>query len=28
VFAETVLITEKGARRMHDYPMDFQTIAA
>ena len=28
VFAETVLITETGARRLHDYPMNFQTIAA
>jgi Xaa-Pro dipeptidase len=27
VFAETVVITENGARRMHDYPTDFQTIA-
>jgi Xaa-Pro aminopeptidase len=27
VFAETVVITSTGARRMHDYPMDFQTIA-
>jgi Xaa-Pro aminopeptidase len=26
VFAETVLITETGARRMHAYPMDLQTI--
>jgi Xaa-Pro aminopeptidase len=26
VFAETVVITETGARRMHDYSMDFQTI--
>ena len=26
VFAETVVITETGARRMHDYPMNFQTI--
>ena len=26
VFAETVVITETGARRMHDYPMDFQTL--
>lgn len=28
VFAETVVITDEGARRMHSYPMDFQTIAA
>jgi Xaa-Pro aminopeptidase len=27
VFAETVQITETGARRMHNYPMDFQAIA-
>jgi Xaa-Pro aminopeptidase len=27
VFAETVHITETGARRMHSYPMDFQAIA-
>lgn len=27
VFAETVLITEPGARRMHSYPMEFQMIA-
>ena len=27
VFAETVQITETGARRMHSYPMEFQTIA-
>lgn len=27
VFAETVEITENGARRMHSYSMDFQTIA-
>jgi hypothetical protein len=27
VFAETVVITKTGARRMHDYSMDFQTIA-
>jgi len=27
VFAETVVITETGAKRMHDYPTDFQTIA-
>jgi len=27
VFAETVVITESDARRMHDYPMEFQTIA-
>ena len=27
VFAETVVITETGARRMHEYPTDFQTIA-
>lgn len=26
VFAETVLITETGARRMHTYPMDFQAL--
>lgn len=27
VFAETVHITDTGARRMHSYPMDFQAIA-
>jgi Xaa-Pro aminopeptidase len=27
VFAESVVITETGARRLHDYPTDFQTIA-
>jgi Xaa-Pro aminopeptidase len=27
VFAETVVITETGAQRMHSYPMDFQSIA-
>jgi Xaa-Pro aminopeptidase len=27
VFAETVQITDTGARRMHSYPMDFQVIA-
>jgi Xaa-Pro aminopeptidase len=27
VFAETVLITETGAKRLHSYPMNFQTIA-
>ena len=27
VFAETVVITKTGARRMHEYSMDFQTIA-
>ena len=26
VFAETVVITETGANRMHEYPMDFQVI--
>ena len=26
VFAETVEITENGARRMHEFPTDFQTI--
>ena len=26
VFAETVLITETGAERMHGYPMDFQRL--
>jgi Xaa-Pro aminopeptidase len=26
VFAETVVITETGARRMHNYPMDFQAL--
>ena len=26
VFAETVVITETGARRLHDYPTEFQTI--
>ena len=26
VFAETVLITKTGARRMHSYPMEFQTL--
>ena len=28
VFAETVVITETGARRMHDYPTNFQTLPA
>jgi len=28
VFAETVLITETGARRMHTYSMEFQRLAA
>lgn len=28
VFAETVLITEDGAERMHSYPMDFQVLPA
>jgi len=28
VFAETVVITETGARSMHSYPMNLQTIAA
>jgi len=27
VFAETVVITETGAKRMHDYSTDFKTIA-
>lgn len=27
VFAETVEITEAGARRMHSYPLEFQTLA-
>jgi Xaa-Pro dipeptidase len=27
VFAETVVITESGPRRLHDYSMDFQAIA-
>lgn len=27
VFAETILITETGARRMHSYPMEFQTLS-
>lgn len=26
VFAETVVITDTGARRLHDFPTDFQTI--
>jgi hypothetical protein len=26
VFAETVVVTETGARRLHDYPTEFQTI--
>ena len=26
VFAETVEITETGARRMHAFPMEFQRI--
>jgi Xaa-Pro aminopeptidase len=26
VFAETVVITDTGARRMHNYPMDFQVL--
>ncbi|MGB6447438.1 MAG: hypothetical protein WBF47_20150, partial [Xanthobacteraceae bacterium] len=28
VFAETVVITDAGAKRLHSYPMNFQTIAA
>jgi Xaa-Pro aminopeptidase len=28
VFAETVLITDKGAERMHSYPFDFQALPA
>jgi Xaa-Pro dipeptidase len=28
VFAETVVITDNGAKRLHSYPMNFQTIAA
>ncbi len=28
VFAETVVITGSGAKRLHSYPMNFQTIAA
>jgi Xaa-Pro aminopeptidase len=28
VFAETIVITDQGARRMHSYPLEFQTIAA
>jgi Xaa-Pro dipeptidase len=28
VFAETVVIDEAGPRRMHQFPMDFQTIGA
>ncbi|MBX6329554.1 MAG: aminopeptidase P family protein [Pseudolabrys sp.] len=28
VFAETVVITETGAHRLHEHPIDFQTIAA
>lgn len=28
VFAETVLITETGARRMHNYPTEFQVLPA
>ncbi len=27
VFAETIHITETGARRMHSYPMEFQTLS-
>jgi Xaa-Pro aminopeptidase len=27
VFAETVVITETGARRMHDYPTELQTLS-
>jgi Xaa-Pro dipeptidase len=27
VFAETVVITDTGARRLHDYPTEFQTLA-
>jgi len=26
VFAETVVITDTGARRLHEYPTDFQSI--
>jgi Xaa-Pro dipeptidase len=28
VFAETVLITDTGAERMHSYPFDFQVLPA
>ena len=28
VFAETILITQTGARRMHTYPMEFQILPA
>jgi hypothetical protein len=28
VFAETVHITETGARRLHSYPMTFQELSA
>jgi hypothetical protein len=27
VFAETVVISESGARRMHTYPMEFQKLS-
>ena len=27
VFAETVVITDTGAKRLHSYPMNFQIIA-
>ena len=27
VFAETIHITETGARRMHSYPMEFQALS-
>ena len=27
VFAETIEITADGARRMHEFPMEFQQIA-
>jgi hypothetical protein len=27
VFAETIAITETGARRMHSFPTEFQTLA-
>ena len=26
VFADTILITEDGSRKMHQYPMEFQVI--
>jgi Xaa-Pro dipeptidase len=26
VFAETILITENGSRRLHSFPVDFQII--